>query len=88
MSLFRRLLLGFALLSVASSACAQVAAGRSERSPSKKWAILIGVNRYIHVADLRFCSRDIESLQKSLIGLGFPDRNIFMLHDGAKERKK
>lgn len=59
----------------------------ADRAARKKWAILIGVNRYINVVDLRFCSRDVESLQKSLIGLGFPERNIFMLHDNAKERK-
>lgn len=50
-----------------------------------RWAILIGVNDYAEIADLEYCSRDMQSLEQQLVASGFPDRQVFLLSDGAKQ---
>ena len=58
-----------------------------ERAASQKWAMLIGVDEYIHVNKLKYCGSDVSALQERLVGLGFPEAQTFLLHDGAKQRK-
>ncbi len=49
----------------------------------QRWALLVGVNDYVRLDDLRFCRRDVEQLRDGLVRAGFPKRNVFMLSTGA-----
>jgi len=58
-----------------------------DRPGSQKWALLIGVDDYIHVNDLSYCGRDVADLTRRFIELGFPEDHVFVLHDDAPQRK-
>jgi formylglycine-generating enzyme required for sulfatase activity len=58
-----------------------------ERLGSQKWAVLIGVNDYLHVNDLSYCGRDVAALRDRLVALGFPEKQVLLLHDDATDRK-
>jgi tetratricopeptide (TPR) repeat protein len=51
-------------------------------------AVLIGVNDYAFVSDLRYCGRDIEALHARLIAAGFQAEHVTLLQDGADESKR
>jgi formylglycine-generating enzyme required for sulfatase activity len=50
-----------------------------------RWALLIGVEKYAELERLRFCGADIRALREALIAAGFPDRQVFLLHDQAAD---
>jgi tetratricopeptide (TPR) repeat protein len=52
-----------------------------------KRAVLIGINDYAFLHDLRFCSRDTEALYARLIVSGFRPENVTLLRDGAEESR-
>ena len=58
-----------------------------ERTGNQKWALLIGVNDYSYVTDLKFCGNDIVALQKQLLAVGFPKDHVTLMHEGAQERR-
>ena len=58
-----------------------------ERTGNQKWALLIGVNDYSYVTDLKFCGNDIVALQKQLLAVGFPQDHVTLMHEGAQERR-
>ena len=58
-----------------------------ERTGNQKWALLIGVNDYSYVTDLKFCGNDIVALQKQLLAVGFPKDHVTLMHEGAKDRR-
>jgi formylglycine-generating enzyme required for sulfatase activity len=62
------------------------APGTSAAEPGR-WAILIGVNDYAHLEDLRFTSQDTEALSERLIASGFSARQITVLRDGVTDSK-
>lgn len=53
----------------------------------RHWALLIGVNDYAEIDDLQFCSRDMRSLRDQLIASGFPEEQVFLLHDTAVDAR-
>jgi formylglycine-generating enzyme len=53
---------------------------------TQRWAVLVGVNEYAQLRDLRYCVADAKKMRDRLIGVGFPPENIFLLVDDA-ERK-
>ena len=57
------------------------------RENSHRWAILIGVDDYAQLNDLQFCGADQTALREQLIAAGFPDQQIFLLHDKAEDKK-
>jgi uncharacterized caspase-like protein len=57
-----------------------------DRQP-QKWAMLVGVNDYANLQDLRYASKDMQSLSASLISAGFPESHVFVFHDDAKDAK-
>ena len=62
-----------------------VQAGRgmaTEPVQGRKWAVLVGVDDYAEISDLRFCAGDARALAKSLQAAGFEERNISLLCDG------
>lgn len=54
---------------------------------SQRWALLIGVNDYAELQHLRFCSKDMQVLATQLVTSGFPEKNVFLLYDEAKDKK-
>jgi hypothetical protein len=56
------------------------------RAP-QKWALLIGINEYLHGNDLQFCGRDVSELSARLQQLGFPEDHVLVVHDQAQDRR-
>ena len=52
----------------------------------KSWAVLVGVNNYIKLANLRYCVNDIKAIEASLLQTGFNKENVFTLTTGAAEK--
>ncbi|MEQ8791499.1 MAG: SUMF1/EgtB/PvdO family nonheme iron enzyme [Pirellulaceae bacterium] len=50
-----------------------------------RWALLIGVDDYTELEDLRFAGADMRALRERLIASGFPERQVFLMHDDADE---
>ena len=46
-------------------------------------AVVVGVNEYQHLGQLRFAGDDAVALGKSLINAGFDQRNVVVIHDRA-----
>ena len=61
------------------------AASGAEEVVGHRWAVLIGVNNYAYVEDLRFCSRDMAALRDKLVATGFPPNQVYLLQDGATD---
>src|SRR5258708_655072 len=53
----------------------------------QRWAVLIGIDDYAHARDLKYCGADERALEKELIVAGFPQRQVVLLHDDAKEKQ-
>jgi len=60
----------------------------SEKPGSKRWALLIGVTDYTAVQKLRFCGEDMRALKDRLVASGFPEKQIFLLHDKAERPER
>src|SRR5262249_55005385 len=58
-----------------------------DRTGKQKWALLIGVDDYAYVNKLESCGQDMRSLRERLLGSGFQDRQVFLLHDKADVNK-
>ncbi len=58
-----------------------------EAEGPQRWALLVGVNDYAELDDLKYCGRDMQALAENLKGAGFPEDQIFLLHNEAKDAK-
>ncbi len=58
-----------------------------EGAGPRRWALLIGVNDYAELEDLKYCSRDMQALAEALAGVGFPAEHIFTLHNETADSK-
>ena len=72
--------------------CVVSARGFDEAPETKKpkqsrWALLIGVDDYNQAQDLQYCGADQRAFREKLIAAGFPEEQVFVLHDDAKEKK-
>jgi uncharacterized caspase-like protein len=57
-----------------------------ENEPAgRKWALLVGVNRYDEFRDLRYCVNDTQKLKQALMESGFPEEHIIVLNDEATD---
>jgi formylglycine-generating enzyme required for sulfatase activity len=61
--------------------------GNNTKSPSKKWALLIGVNDYVAGRDLKYAVNDQVFFSQRLVEAGFSRQRIFSLLSGAKNAK-
>jgi formylglycine-generating enzyme required for sulfatase activity len=71
-------------LLVFSVALALNSTSAEERRP-QRWALLVGVNDYANLRDLRYANRDMQALATSLISHGFAEDHVFTIHDDAKD---
>jgi hypothetical protein len=55
--------------------------------PGGRWAVLIGVDDYSEIRKLRYAGSDQRALAEQLIASGFPQDQVFLLHDKATEKK-
>ncbi len=51
----------------------------------QRWAVLVGVNQYAELNNLAYCVADAKALRDRLVKAGFPERNVFLLVDGAED---
>jgi len=61
--------------------------GNKTQSPTKKWALLIGVNDYVQGGDLKYAVNDQVVFSRRLVEAGFSGKHIFSLLSGAKNAK-
>jgi len=52
-----------------------------------RWAVLVGVDDYSEIRKLRFAGNDQRALAEQLIASGFPEDQVFLLHDKAEDKK-
>jgi len=52
-----------------------------------RWAVLIGVDDYARLEDLKFCGADQRALSDELVKSGFDARRVLLLHDKADDAK-
>ena len=55
--------------------------------PPRRWALLIGVNDYNELSDLKFCVADARAMHKGLLAAGFHEERIWRLTSDAKSPK-
>lgn len=73
------------ILAATSLSAVAGAAAAEESNVSRRWALLIGVNDYVDLADLNYAGRNAEAFGESLGQAGFAKERVFLLHDDAKE---
>jgi tetratricopeptide (TPR) repeat protein len=61
--------------------------GSAAQQSPQKWALLVGVDDYVRARDLKFCAADQQALAKQLIASGFPQDQVFLLHDKAERQQ-
>jgi len=52
----------------------------------KSWAVLVGINDYVKLANLNYCVNDIKAVEASLLQTDFDRNNVFCLTSGADEK--
>src|SRR5205823_934097 len=57
------------------------------RESSRRWALLVGVNDYVKVERLQYCSNDMTALRDELIESGFKRERVMLLNDSASENR-
>ena len=61
-------------------------AARAADVPSgNRWAVLIGIDEYTLAGKLTYCGADQRAMRDRLVAAGFPERQVYLLHDGAEE---
>lgn len=56
----------------------------SEVKGPQKWALLIGINDYAEINDLKYPCQDVQALRDRLLAMGFRKENVILLHDREK----
>ncbi|MBN2291351.1 MAG: SUMF1/EgtB/PvdO family nonheme iron enzyme [Pirellulales bacterium] len=75
------------LLALILSLMTLASQGLGQTSKGTRWAILIGVNDYASLEDLKYCSRDMQALKNQLVDAGFDSDQVFLVHDSAEDKK-
>ncbi len=53
--------------------------------PTRRWALLIGIDQYRYAKPLSFCGADQRAFAAQLVESGFEPERVILLHDQAKE---
>ena len=56
--------------------------------PDQKWAIVVGVNDYNHLDDLRYCAADAKALRDRLVEGGFREDHVILICDQAQRNDR
>ena len=72
-------------LLLAATLCHSPGRAFAQQKDPQRWALLVGVNEYANIKDLRFCGADMQALRDELIAVGFPENHVFLLNSGAKD---
>ena len=59
-----------------------------KKEKGQRWALLIGIDDYSYAKDLKYCVADQAALQKELLAAGFDPRQVILLTDDAKDRRR
>ncbi|NQT11263.1 MAG: tetratricopeptide repeat protein, partial [Planctomycetes bacterium] len=55
--------------------------------PPRRWALLIGVDDYNELSDLKYCVADAKAMREGLLGAGFHEERIWLLTTDAESPK-
>ena len=83
----------FATLFFAIITCATVDLSVAQRDISvepvsgkgQRWAILVGVNDYVHISNLKYCVNDVSTLRDELLKHGYEKDRMFCLTTRSEE---
>lgn len=78
---------GFGLAVILSNAAPIREGLGAERTAPTRWALLIGIDDYTELGKLRFAGNDQRALAKQLVDSGFPQDQVFLLHEKSTESK-
>lgn len=91
----RRLTIMLLVISLFAAQSAATARGKDDGDPPakdiarvyvpRKWALLIGVNDYMHVRKLNYCAADIKALAEHLVKAGFAEDHVLLMEDAAAD---
>jgi tetratricopeptide (TPR) repeat protein len=62
-------------------------ANAADQPQGRRWALLVGVNDYANLEDLRYCAADMRDLEKHLVDAGFDKEQVFVVHSGHADSK-
>ncbi|HUY32454.1 MAG TPA: SUMF1/EgtB/PvdO family nonheme iron enzyme [Pirellulales bacterium] len=60
---------------------------RAGEDPTQRWALLIGVDDYAELEDLKYAGADVRALQGELLARGFEQDGVFLVEDGSAQSK-
>jgi len=60
---------------------------RAGEDPTQRWALLIGVDDYAELEDLKYAGADVRALQGELLARGFEQDSVFLVEDGSAQSK-
>src|SRR5436190_15998112 len=52
---------------------------------AQRWAVLVGIDDYAYAQKLQYCGADQRALRDQLVAAGFPEDQVFLLHDKAED---
>lgn len=61
-------------------------AGPAAGAP-QRWALLVGIDDYAELEDLKFAAADMRAMRNELLSRGFDEKNVFVLDDQAGQTK-
>lgn len=64
-----------------------VTTGDQTAAASQRWALLVGVDDYAELEDLKFAGADMRAMRNELLSRGFDEKNVFVLDDQAGQTK-
>ena len=73
-------------LSLVPALVAQAERPSPEKAASR-WALLIGIDDYSELHPLHYADHDQQAMAEQLIASGFPQDQVFLLHDKAQQKK-
>jgi formylglycine-generating enzyme len=83
----RKIALWIAALSVCQGVWAEQPQSPKKNAGGSRWALLIGVDEYLHCESLKYAGADMRAMRGRLVATGFPEKQVFLLHDKAEQSK-
>ena len=58
---------------------------KTDETETLRWAILVGVNDYVHIGNLQYCVNDVIALRDELLKHGYDEKRMFCLTTRSEE---